>query len=156
MARKTTRITIDTEGRDKGNTYELNEMPATPAEDWAIRAFSGMAKSGIQLPDGIADLGLAGIAALGFKAFAGMQYADLKPLMDEMFSCVKFVTSKGIVRNLVETDIEEVATRLRLRKEVFELHTSFFEFASRRKSEKDASQASDTPNTSTSPDQSQS
>jgi hypothetical protein len=43
-----------------------------------------------------------------------------------MMGCVQFVSSAGHVRALQESDVEEVATLLALRGEVFKLHTDFF------------------------------
>jgi hypothetical protein len=133
MARKAHTIVIEAEGRDKGKMFILNEMPATQAEKWAARALLAMAKSGIDVPDDIAASGLAGIAALGIKALGGMSFADAEPLLDEMFSMVSYVTdpTRGIKRGyggvgpIIEDDIEEISTRLRIRKELFFLHTNF-------------------------------
>jgi hypothetical protein len=129
MARKTEMVVIDAEGRDKGKTFIIREMPATQAEKWAMRAFLALAKSGVDVPEDVAASGLAGIAALGLRALSGLTFADAEPLMDEMFSCIQIMpdpTRPNVTRHLIEDDIEEVATRLRLRKEVLALHTGFF------------------------------
>lgn len=138
--RKTAAITITAEGRDLGRQYLITELSASAAEDWAIRAFMAIAKGGMEIPDGV-PASIAGIAILGFKALAGMDPTTAKPLLDEMMSCVQVLTSSGIARKPMEEDIEEVATRLQLRKEVFELHTGFFERAARLKSTTSASKA---------------
>jgi len=140
-------ITIAAEGRDKGKTFRVTEMSAAAAEDWAIRALMAIAKGGVEVPDGIPE-SLAGIAILGFKALAGADYATAKPLLDEMMGCVSVVSSAGIVRGLMPDDIEEVATRLQLRKEVFEVHTGFFARAELSKSTTSVSAA---PTASASP-----
>jgi hypothetical protein len=123
--RKTADITITAEGRDVNKVFRITEMAASQAEDWAIRAIMAIAKGGLEIPDGIPQ-SLAGIAILGFKALATADYATAKPLLDEMMGCVQIVTSSGAVRKLMEEDIEEIATRIQLRKEVFEVHTGFF------------------------------
>lgn len=128
MARRTKIITIDAEGRDQGKAFFLTEMPATQAEKWALRAFLGLAKSGVEVPDDIQALGMAGIAMLGLKALGGMTWEYLEPLLDEMFACVQRVPDAGkpaVVRALIDDDIEEIGTRLRLRKEVFGVHVDF-------------------------------
>lgn len=124
--RKTETVTITAEGRDKGKRFALTEMPATQAEKWALRAFMALAKSGLEIPDDVQNMGMAGIAALGFQALAGISFQDAEPLLDEMMACVQCVPSAGVVRVLIEDDIEEVATRFTLRRDVFELHTGFF------------------------------
>lgn len=127
--RKEIDVTIDSAGRDFGKVFHLKEMPASQAEKWAVRAFLALAKANIEVPDDAATMGIAGIAMLGFKAFGQMDFKDAEPLLDEMFRCVRRIPDPqrpSITTPLVEDDIEEIATRLRLRKEVFNLHTDFF------------------------------
>lgn len=134
MARKQHTIVVETAGRDCGKMFVLNEMPATQAEKWAARALLAMAKSGMEIPDDIANAGLAGVAAMGIKALGGMSFVDAEPLLDEMFDMVSFVPDParpaikrgyGGVGPIIEDDIEEISTRLRLRKELFFLHVNF-------------------------------
>jgi hypothetical protein len=128
MARKQITVTIDTQGRDFGKTFRLTEMPASQAEKWAMRAFLALAKSGVQIPNNIATSGLAGIAALGLEALGGVDFADAESLMDEMFQCIACIPDLSrptVVRALIEDDIEEISTRVKLRKEVFGLHVNF-------------------------------
>lgn len=134
MARKTAVITITDEGRDKGKIFILTEMPARKAEEWATRAFMLLARSGVQVPDNVAGAGFAGIAIMGFQALSSVNYEDIKPLFDEMMQCVQVrpdARHPEVVRYLVDSgsdgdDIEEVSTRLRLRAEIFSLHTGFW------------------------------
>jgi hypothetical protein len=126
MSRKVKEITITAEGRDQGKTYLITELPASEGEKWAMRALALLAKSGVELPDGSANLGMAGVARLGFEALMGINFLDLEPLLDQMMTCVQAVPSSGMARKLVEEDIEEIATRLALRRDIFELHTGFF------------------------------
>ena len=128
MGRKTKNVTIDAEGRDKGKTYLLTEMPASQAERWAFRAFQALARAGVDIPENVSGAGMAGLAVVGLRALGSMSYLEAADLMDEMFSCVKIVRDKShadLASPLIEEDIEEVATRLFLRGEVFELHTGF-------------------------------
>lgn len=128
MARKTLAVQIDTEGRDKGKVYFLTEMPASQGEWWAIRVFLAMARNNVDVPDDIRDQGMAGLAIIGFKALGGMTPHDAKPLLDEMMACVQIIpdpSKPNVIRALIEDDIEEVTTRVRLRREVFTLHTGF-------------------------------
>lgn len=127
--RKTLDVVIADENRDQGKVFFITEMPASQSEKWAFRAIAALAKSGVELPDDVQTMGMAAIAAMGFQALAGINFADAEPLLDEMMACVEIVPepSKAQVRRpLIETDAEEVLTRLRLRRAVFELHTGFF------------------------------
>ncbi len=150
--RKTIDVTISASGRDEGKTYRLTEMPAARAEKWAMRAFLGMARSGIEVPDSISEAGLAGIAMIGLRAVGSMSFGDAEPLMDEMVACIQYVEPSvngrvPVVRGLVESDIEEIATRVKLRKEVFGLHVDFSALAARLKSAQASSSEEAAPTT---------
>lgn len=127
--RKTQRLTITTEGRDKGKVFLLTEMPADQAEAWAIRALLGLQRAGIEIPDDALAGSAASIAALGLKALFSLPWEDLQPLLDEMFSCVQYVHNpKHPAQEItpgIGSQIEEVATRLMLRVAIFELHLGF-------------------------------
>lgn len=125
--RKTLKIVIDADGRDNGKAFLLTEMAASKAEKWAARAFFALSRSGIDIPEDIEKAGMAGIATLGLKALGGIHDDDAIRLMDEMFECVQFQPADARVpaRDLLEDDIEEVATRLKLRMDILELHTGF-------------------------------
>jgi hypothetical protein len=126
MARKQANVTIDGNGRDAGKVFVLTELSAAAAETWAGRALFAMLNAGVEIPDNIAQAGLAGIAALGINALTKLPFDAAKPLLDEMFECVKIQPSPNVVRALVDDDIEEVLTRLTLRREILKLHIDFF------------------------------
>lgn len=125
--RRTIDITIPPDGgRDKGKVFRITEMPAAAAEEWAMRTIMALTKAGVDIPEGTS--GMAGIAAVAFKAMGVLNFAEVKVLLDEMFSCIACVPDPKhvqLTRALVEDDTEEVQTRLRLRAEVFKLHTGF-------------------------------
>jgi hypothetical protein len=136
MARKTKNVLIEAEGRDKGKVFRIVEMPASQAEKWATRALLSLS-AGIDVPADMVDQGMAGVAALGIgHIISSIKFHDAASLMDEMFTaCVgifpdpaeqKIWRGPGGVGPLMEDDdIQEVATRLFLRKEILELHTNF-------------------------------
>lgn len=129
MARKQAEVVVNDPGsRDHGRRYVLTEMPASQAEKFAARCFLALAKSGAEVPQDIQSAGMAGLAILGFQMLTGLQFAEASILMDEMMTCVQYgydSTNPAATRALIEQDIEEVATRARLRSEVFTLHTGF-------------------------------
>src|SRR5712691_1545780 len=107
-------------------------MPASVAERWATRALLTLARSGVQLPADIEKAGWAGMALLGFQALSQAKFEDVQPLLDEMWVCVSIrpdARHPEITRPLLwdgdSADIEEVATMLKLRAEVFNLHSGF-------------------------------
>ena len=130
MARRTKIFTVvseDPENRDKGKNFLLTEMSAVQAEKWAARALLALLKSGIELPENAASAGLAGVAAVGIKAFGAIPWDLAEPLLDEMMSCVRFIPpAKNVEPMLLLPDmIEEVTTLLAIRKELLELHLGF-------------------------------
>jgi len=132
MARKEIFYTESGKGRDAGKTFFIREMAASQAEWWAIRAGLAMAKNGVELPENFADMGMAGMASTGLKMVAKIPAEEAKPLLTELMDCVQFVpdpSNQNIKRKLIEDDIEEVGTRLKLRAEVFKLHVDFSQAA---------------------------
>jgi len=106
MARKVKDVTVSEEGRDKGKVFVLTEMPASRAEKIGQR-----------------------MAVALMRAASGDNAAN-EALMDEVMTCVQFrpdpLTHPQTVRPLIEDDIEEVATGIKRRQEVAELHVGFF------------------------------
>lgn len=128
MGRHIKELVITADGRDKGKVFVLTEMPAARAEKWAGRAWLALARSGVDLPADLQGTGIAGLAILTLKAFAGVQWFDMEPLLDEMFECVQIkpdTRNPEVVRKLIDDDTEEVRTRIQLRREVVELHVGF-------------------------------
>lgn len=114
--------------RDYGRVYVITEMSASQVEDWATRAMLALGKSGVDLGNIGTDRGFAGIAILGFQALFRLDWKEVKPLLDEMMSCIKTRPNSKLpdfLTDLREEDIEELTTRLKLRMEVFELHAGF-------------------------------
>jgi hypothetical protein len=126
VARKTATITIGEQGRDFGKVFVITEMSAFQAEEWAGRALFAMLNAGVEIPENIANAGLAGVASMGIASLTKVPYDAAKPLLDEMLECIQVKPSPNVTRALIDDDIEEVQTLLTLRKEVLNLHLSFF------------------------------
>ena len=125
-------VTIETDGRDKGKVFKITEAPAGQVEEWGARAFLAMMRSGIEVPDDILASGFAGLLRLGLHSLSGLSWAEAKPLLDEMMQTVQYLPDPSnplTGRVPLESDIEEVMTRLQLRKEIFLLHQGFFKAA---------------------------
>lgn len=117
--------------------FLLTEMAAFPAASWAIRAGLALAKAGFVISDDVVKRGWESLAVAGFNALAGMQYAELKPLLDEMVDCVQIIRDhkkSDFAQPLMENDVEEVMTVFRLYREVWDLHTVFLLAAMKSKS----------------------
>lgn len=137
--RKVRTITIDLEGRDKGKIFVIQEMSATQAEEWGLRALEAIAQNS-DIPAGLSNAGMLGVYILGLKPILAAPFAMVKPLLAEMFdTCLSIQPDKNepgrlrgagtnIIKSiapLIEEDIEEVATRVFLRDQIFLLHTGF-------------------------------
>lgn len=125
--RKVAKVVIDKEGgRDAGKSFILTEMSAMRAERWATRFVLAAAKSGIEVPEG---QGMAAVAALNLNVLGKISMQDADVLLAEMMDCVALqpdpVKMPQFTRSLMEEDIEEVKTYLKLRMEVIVLHTGF-------------------------------
>jgi len=117
--RKTDFVVQDDTSRDNGKVFVLTEMPAARSEKWAMRALLALQRAGVEIPD---DAVQNGMDALGKLNFHEVEY-----LLDEMFDCIQIKPDPKLsaVRDLIDDDIEEVKTRILLRKEVLELHLGF-------------------------------
>jgi hypothetical protein len=129
MARQTLEYTITDDNRDNGKTFVITELSASKAEAWALRAIMALIGANVQVPEGFQSMGMAGMAEIGFKALSGLKWDVAEPLLQEMWDCIKIKSSSGIVRNLIEEDIEELQTRIKLRLEVWKLHVGFLKTA---------------------------
>jgi hypothetical protein len=134
MARKESTFVADI-GRDKGKQFHITEMSASQAESWAFRVILAIGNAGIEIPDNLASQGMAGLMAVGYMNLLKIPFEAAKPLLDEMMGCVQIIPSANMKRALIEDDIEEVKTRLLLRKAVWDLHMDFFLDASPSTSE---------------------
>jgi hypothetical protein len=130
MARKIANYTVTAEGRDKGKIFLITEMSAAHAESWALRVLLALVGANVNLPENFAELGMAGVAELGIRALSGLKWEVAEPLLEEMFECCEIIPDRSkthVHRTLIDSDIEEVSTRLKLRMEVFKLHTDFLQ-----------------------------
>jgi hypothetical protein len=153
--RKEIDVTITDEGRDEGKTFHIKEMAATRSEKWAMRALLAVARSGVELPDDFASMGMQGIAIVGIRAITKMAFEDAEPLLDEMMECVTIKPDSRnalIQRGLIDGDVEEIATLIQLRQEVINLHVGFFTAGGKSKLISTPSPESSSSNTETSPE----
>lgn len=127
MARKIQRVTITQEGRDKGKTFVITELPAEQAERWFLRALFALMQSRADISEETLQAGAAGIARIGLAALAGIPWETAAPLIDEMMTCVQFQppNSKVLPLPLLDEHIEEPTVRLALRMAILELHIGF-------------------------------
>lgn len=125
MARKTCRVTIAEDGRDKGKTFVVTELPALDIERWTVRLVLALGKNGVSLPGVQADSGFAGIAGVLWALVAQVSPEEAEGLLATMLEGLKIDEGK-ITRDLVADDIEEPETLLQIRMAWVDLHAGFF------------------------------
>lgn len=132
--RKIEQVTITAEGRDKGKTFTIREMPAFHAEEWFTRAVMLLARSGLEVPTDIMDRGaMAFVATAAGLAIAGLSkanYDDVQPLLAQMMNCVTYNPPGAPMADVSDPAqlfaiIEDVKTILFLREKVISLHVGF-------------------------------
>lgn len=129
--RKVEVVTVPNWGtRDDGKLFRITEKDAIAAEKWAMRMFIAIKGTGGQMPEGVQQLGMVGIAITGINAFlaAPVSYAEIEPLLDDLLACVSIVRHPqrpDIAQPLMPDDIEEPRTVAWLRSEVLRVHTGF-------------------------------
>jgi hypothetical protein len=125
--RRTQLVVMDAPtSRDHGKHYLLTEMSAFDSEWWAMRAVMLLVKEGVDIGEA---QGMAALAKAGFTALGKLNPFELKPLLDEMLSCIQIIPDpknpQGRRAITAGGDVEEAATLLQLRLALFELHTGF-------------------------------
>ena len=129
MARNVVNYTA-TDGRDKGKVFLLTEMSARQGEEWAMRVLLALMGSNAEIPEGFQFLGVAALASMGLKALTGLKWEVAQPLLEEMLAGIKLLPDPRkpfVTRELIEEDIEEITTRVKLRGEVWQLNMGFLE-----------------------------
>lgn len=127
MARKQITYTAQ-DGRDKGKQFIITEMGARPAHRWATRALFALISGGVEVPDNVTDMGMAGLAAIGMNGLNGISVEKAEPLLDELLTCVTVLPDPSrpeVVRALFDEDVEEPVTYFKLQKEALMLHLDF-------------------------------
>lgn len=125
MARKTCRLTITDDGRDKGKVFIITELSALDIERWTVRLVLALGKNGVSLPQIQVDSGFAGIAGLLWVLIAQISPEEAENLLATMLEGLKIDEGK-ITRDLVPDDIEEADTLLQIRMAWVDLHAGFF------------------------------
>lgn len=101
-----------------------------------MRALLALSRGGIEIPPGMFDGGWVGLATMlpyaiviGLKSLHGAQWAEMDPLLEEMMACIQWQPPGGAPLQPLfpgeNCQIEEIASRLQLRKEVLQLHMGF-------------------------------
>lgn len=138
MARKKEIVKVPDEwgARDAGKMFLITEWPSLRGETWAYTMFLTISRNGGDLPLSLAELGMQGIAIVGWNTImrANVDPHVLVPLFNELMDCVKIIRDpkvrdsfgQVIATDIVgDDDIEEITTRGWLKSEVIRVHTGF-------------------------------
>lgn len=127
-------IVVTLKDRERPLTFKIREMPATRLESWLTRALLLIAKGSAGSDagggiDALAKLDAGGLVKTLAAAAGKIEYAEAKPLLDEMLACCSRVDA-GIEQictpETVDGYVEDVRTLFRLRVEAVKLHLGFF------------------------------
>src|SRR6185312_4034926 len=129
MARKEAFVTIpgphSEDNRDGGKSFVIVEMNAYDLEWFAIRAFQALGTSGVHIDPEVVNAGAIGLFLSFYQAFMGSTAEQIKPLRDEMMSCVFLLPSSGVRMPWSPQLVENVGTLKTLREAWLKLHTGF-------------------------------
>lgn len=130
MPRKVERLVITSEGRDKGKTFVLTEMPADQGERLANRIIFALLNTGAAVPEEALGAGWAALAALGLQAIGQLKSETVQAILDDAWAAsVMYEHSPKIPLQLitagVNSQIEEVKTRYEITLGLWKLHTGF-------------------------------
>lgn len=136
MARQviTKKIEGATAGRDAGKVFIITEMSARAAHAWATRAIFAMMNSGVEIPDGAAAAGMAGLVSVGIMGLTKIPYEVAAPLLDELLACAAYQpdpANPSVTRAIHESDIEEFATYFVLQNAAWDVLSAPFMGAAR-------------------------
>lgn len=129
MARIQKTIRLDGNDRDTGKVFIITEMAPRDGHKWATRALFALLNAGLEMPDDMANSGLAGLAAMGMSALGKVPVELAEPLLEDLLSCVVVVpdpTRPNLTRADIERDIEEIKTFFTLQMEVLKVHLEPF------------------------------
>ncbi len=121
-------ITIE-KGMDAGKVFRITPMAARPGHRWASRVIFALMNAGVEIPENIADAGMAAIAVIGIKALGKVPFEVAEPLLDELLDQVSIIPDPSkpeIVRKWIDEDFEEAGTIFRLQKESLMVNIDFF------------------------------
>lgn len=125
MARTVKTHVVTKQNRDHGKTFIITEMAPRRAHSWATKAIFAVMNSGVDIPDDVMSMGLAGIAVIGLGALTNIPHAVAEPLLDEMLSCAQ-IKQALVTRDLVEEDVEEAITLFELQQIAISMHIEPF------------------------------
>jgi hypothetical protein len=117
--------------RDEGKNFLIVEWSAARADRWMQQVVFAFNKGAGELPMGLRGVGWEGIAIIGINTFlrGNVSSAEMMPLFDELFECVKVIRDpkhpEVFTEIVSDDDIEEVPTRWWLRNEVVSVHINF-------------------------------
>ncbi|MBE1237440.1 hypothetical protein IHV25_07235 [Phaeovibrio sulfidiphilus] len=136
MPLKTTELALTEDSGGRTLRFRMTQMPASRAEDLVCRLAHLLVRSGADLEGApgnpASPFAIVGYlcTARGVAALSGIDYDDLRPILDAMWEGVEIAGDDGgwtpLTPDLVDSRIAEVTTLFRLRREVLALNFGFF------------------------------
>lgn len=135
MARTVQTHTVEKQNRDQGKTFIITEMSARAAHKWATKAIFAVMNGGVEIPDDVAAMGMAGVAVLGMAALSNIPYSVAEPLLNELLDCVQIKQELTTRALWMDDDFEEATTIFDLQRLVLTMHIEPFISGGNRSSE---------------------
>ncbi len=125
--RKKITVKIESEGRDKGKVFQIEEMSALEGEWWGTRAAAAIRDANPEIGQ-IIGTGMQAVAIAGMRGLIQIPAGEFFGLGNDLLQAVTRIRDEahpGTASTLIEGDIEEVETRLRLKQASLEMHLGF-------------------------------
>ncbi len=129
-------VTIEAEGRDAGKVFRVSPMSIAQTTRWVLAVVAALSRGGLELQEG------NDLAIRLLKAIVRAPDKEVMRLANELFSSIRFIPDPGNPtrsRPVTDDDMEEVATRLILRRAAIMLSLDL-SYPSRRRALQQAGQ----------------
>lgn len=125
-------------GRDSGKTFIVKEMPIIQADRLAMKIIHAVAGAGFDVNAINPSLGALALTQITLDVIGRIPEHQFIEISGELLSCVSIVPQGGDARPLdIDTDIKDVMTLMRLRKEAIAIHVDFLQLGESQDSKGD-------------------
>ncbi len=119
--------------RDNGKTYSIRPMKAYDGQKWVLKAMLALAKVGVEIKEELLQsISFEDLMDPSLSPLIGnLDPDEAMELIDGLLKCVSFLPSVPNAKPVPiptgdEVYIQEIKTRNRLAREVWEFHRAFF------------------------------
>ncbi|QDH17407.1 hypothetical protein [Swingsia samuiensis] len=118
-----------TSGADAGKKFVITRMSAFAADKWARHTIKALIQAGVKVPPSGIKAGLLGMSGLAMNIFGYMDNEECDKAFEALMKCAKIVRAGTVPSEILDADIDDAETLVKLREEAFKLHVDFFKAA---------------------------